>query len=131
MQGVRYPSSIAPTWTAVFGVSQTRVSSLDSAAEHGEAGPMTGIRLEAKRAPPPVSRTGNLPMIDAECHVRLRPPGCVGFRLKPADSDQRLHLLAPEENRAAAADRPLGPDEHDLVVGPHVLHHLLRHDQVA
>src|SRR4051794_33174571 len=51
--------------------------------------------------------------------------------MKPAHTDQRLHVLATEEDHAAAADRPLAPDEHDLVVGAHLLHHLLRHDEVS
>src|SRR4051794_31996647 len=59
-QGARPMLSIAPNLvrdrqhgTAVFGVSETRIDSLDGTAERQEVRPMTWIRLEAERYPLP------------------------------------------------------------------------------
>ena len=55
--------------TADFRVSETRIDRFGGTAERQEVRPMTWIRLESERYPPPAPTADDQPIIDAEYRV--------------------------------------------------------------
>src|SRR5437868_7075852 len=76
--------------TAVFGVSETRIDRFDGTAERQEVRPMTWIRLESERYPPPAPTTDDQPLIDAEYRAIHEPQERARWRWRSRHAEPRL-----------------------------------------